>query len=77
VFEVFLLVVTGKPERIMNGLKIMCMKMDHMIFLNSVSFLQYLHDFNTEENLDYGVMRRARTRCPEKTECTIFIHIIF
>jgi len=38
----------------MNRLKIMHMKMNHMIFLNSVSFLSYPHYFNTEENLDYG-----------------------
>jgi len=30
-----------KPELIMSGLKIMCMKMDHLIFLDSVSFLPY------------------------------------
>ena len=28
-----------KPELIMNGLKIMCMKMEHRMFLDSVSFL--------------------------------------
>ena len=28
-----------KPELIMNGLKIMCMKMEHLMFLDSVSFL--------------------------------------
>ena len=28
-----------KPEVVMNGLKIMCMKMEHLVFLNSVSFL--------------------------------------
>jgi hypothetical protein len=28
-----------KPELIMNGLKIMCMKMEHLVFLDSVSFL--------------------------------------
>jgi len=27
------------PDLIMNGLKIMCMKMEHHVFLNSVSFL--------------------------------------
>jgi len=27
-----------KPELIMNGLKIMCMKMEHLVFLDSVSF---------------------------------------
>jgi len=28
-----------KTELIMNGLKIMCMKMEHLVFLDSVSFL--------------------------------------
>jgi len=28
-----------KPELIMRGLKIMCMKMEHLVFLDSVSFL--------------------------------------
>ena len=28
-----------KPDLIMNGLKIMCMKMEHLFFLDSVSFL--------------------------------------
>jgi len=28
-----------KPELIMSGLKIMCMKMEHLIFLDRVSFL--------------------------------------
>jgi len=28
-----------RPELIMNGLKIICMKMGHLVFLNSVSFL--------------------------------------
>jgi len=28
-----------EPELIVNGLKIMCMKMEHMIFLDSVYFL--------------------------------------
>jgi len=28
-----------RPELIMNGLKIMCMKMEHLVFLDSVSFL--------------------------------------
>ena len=28
-----------KLEPIMNGLKIMCMKMEHLVFLDSVSFL--------------------------------------
>ena len=28
-----------KPELIMNGLKIMCMKTEHLVFLDSVSFL--------------------------------------
>jgi len=28
-----------KPELIMNGLKIMCMKTEHLMFLDSVSFL--------------------------------------
>jgi len=28
-----------KPELIMSGLKIMCMKMEHLVFLDSVSFL--------------------------------------
>jgi len=28
-----------KPEMPMNGIKIMCMKMDHLVFLGSVSFL--------------------------------------
>jgi len=28
-----------KPELIMNGLKIMCMKMGHLVFWDSVSFL--------------------------------------
>ena len=27
-----------KPELIMNGLKTMCMKMEHLVFLDSVSF---------------------------------------
>jgi len=27
------------PELIMNGLKIMCIKMEHLVFLDSVSFL--------------------------------------
>jgi len=31
-----------KPELIMNGLKIMCMKMGHLVFLDSVSFLPCL-----------------------------------
>ena len=30
-----------QPELIMNGLKIMCMKMHHMVFLDSVSFLPF------------------------------------
>ena len=29
-----------KAELIMSGLKIMCMKMEHLVFLDSVSFLQ-------------------------------------
>jgi len=29
-----------KPELIMSGLKIMCMKMKHLAFLDSVSFLK-------------------------------------
>jgi len=28
-----------KPDLIMNGLKIMCMRMEHLVFLDSVSFL--------------------------------------
>jgi len=28
-----------KPELITNGLKIMCMKMEHLVFLDSVSFI--------------------------------------
>ena len=28
-----------KPQLIMSGLKIMCMKMEHLVFLDSVSFL--------------------------------------
>jgi len=28
-----------KPKITMNGLKIMCMKMEHLVFLDSVSFL--------------------------------------
>jgi len=28
-----------KPELIMNGLKIVCMKMEHLVFLDGVSFL--------------------------------------
>ena len=28
-----------KPEIIMNGLKIMCMKLEHLVFLDSVSYL--------------------------------------
>jgi len=28
-----------RPELIMRGLKIMCMKMEHLVFLDSVSFL--------------------------------------
>ena len=28
-----------KPELIMSGLKIMCMKMEHLVFLDSVFFL--------------------------------------
>ena len=28
-----------KPELIMNGLKIMCMKVEHLVFLDSVSFI--------------------------------------
>jgi len=28
-----------KPELIMNGLKIMCMKVEHLVFIYSVSFL--------------------------------------
>jgi G:T-mismatch repair DNA endonuclease (very short patch repair protein) len=30
-----------QPELIMNGLKIMCMKMEHLVFLDSVSFLPF------------------------------------
>jgi len=30
-----------KPELIMSGLKIMCMKMEHLVFLDSVSFLPF------------------------------------
>jgi len=30
-----------KPENIMNGLKIMYMKMEHLVFLDSVSFLPW------------------------------------
>jgi len=30
-----------RPEQIMNGLKIMCMKMEHLVFLDSVSFLPF------------------------------------
>jgi hypothetical protein len=30
-----------KPDLIMNGLKIMCMKMEHLVFLDSVSFLPF------------------------------------
>jgi hypothetical protein len=28
-----------EPELIMNGLKIMCMKMEHLVFLDSISFI--------------------------------------
>jgi hypothetical protein len=28
-----------QPELIMNGLKIMCMKMEHVVFLDSISFI--------------------------------------
>ena len=31
-----------QPEQIMNGLKIMCLKMQHLVFLDSVSFLPFL-----------------------------------
>ena len=48
----------------MNGLKIMSMRVEHLVFLDSVSFLPfafgltvakswYPHYFNTRENLDY------------------------
>jgi len=30
-----------KPELIVNGLKIMCMKMEHLVFLDSVYFLPF------------------------------------
>ena len=30
-----------QPELIMNGMKIMCMKMQHLVFLDSVSFLPF------------------------------------
>jgi len=30
-----------QPELIMNGMKIMCMKMKHLVFLGSVSFLPF------------------------------------
>ena len=30
-----------KPELIIGGLKIMCMKTEHLVFLDSVSFLPY------------------------------------
>jgi len=30
-----------KPDLIMKGLKIMCMRMDHLVFLDSVSFLPF------------------------------------
>jgi hypothetical protein len=30
-----------QPELIMNGLKIMCMKMEYLVFLDSVSFLPF------------------------------------
>ena len=30
-----------RPELIMNGLKIMCMKMEHLVFLDSVYFLSF------------------------------------
>ena len=30
-----------QPEMIMNGLKIMCMKLQHLVFLGSVSFLPF------------------------------------
>ena len=33
------IMLKSKPELIMRGLKIMCMKMEHMVFLDSVSFL--------------------------------------
>ena len=33
------LLLKWKPELIMSGLKIMCMKMEHLVFLDSVSFL--------------------------------------
>jgi len=33
------IVLKWKPELIMNGLKIMCMKVEHLVFLDSVSFL--------------------------------------
>jgi len=33
------IILNWKPELIMNGLKIMCMKMEHLVFLDSVSFL--------------------------------------
>ena len=58
-----------KRELIMNGLKIMCLKMEHVVFLDNVSFLPcplrnvpdafgpsklwYPLYFNTEENLNY------------------------
>jgi len=29
------------PDLIMNGLKIMCMRMEHLVFLDSVSFLPF------------------------------------
>jgi len=33
------IILKWKPELIMSGLKIMCMKMDHLAFLDSLSFL--------------------------------------
>jgi len=36
------IVLKLKPELIMNGQKIMCMGIEHLVFLDSVSFLPFL-----------------------------------
>jgi len=39
------IVLKWKPEMIMNGLKIMCVKIEYLVFLESVSFLPFaLHN---------------------------------
>jgi len=47
-----------KPEQIMSGLKIMCIKMEHLVFLDIVSFLP-LHCVNCPKRSDCRPVNRG------------------